>query len=649
METDSRRADGPARAGAAYELLAPAKDLACGLAALECGADAVYIGAQSLGARQAAGNPRRDVAQLITRAHLFRAKVYAAVNTMLGDAQLLEARRLITQLYEDGVDAVIIQDFGLLELGLPPVPLIASTQMHNATPQGVAFLRDAGFTRAILARELSLSDIARISAAAPGIELEAFVHGALCVSYSGRCYLSYALGGRSANRGECAQPCRKPYTVRDALGQTLAERCHALCLKDLDLSAHLGSLMAAGVTSFKIEGRLKDAAYVKNVVLWHRRALDAALSRTGGRKASSGAVVSDVKPDLVKTFNRGHTTYFLNGRDAGMHAHAVPGFLGEPVGTVRLVRGNRVDLEERPTLHAGDGIAYLDAQCHLCGTPVNKVEGGAIWVENARGLARGMRLFRNHDRLWLKALDAAHIERKMGVAMELRASGTGLQLKLKDEDGVEAGASASCENAAPRDAAAAQSTLAKQLAKLGGTPFAAQKVALPAQAIFVPVSVLNELRRNAVASLIQARIRSHPRGQRLPARAEASYPETELGFEANVANHAAEKFLRAHGVKSLARAVENGPMPPSARVMTCKYCLRHALKSCVKGQAAQPLFLDDGEGVRLRLEFDCKACVMAVYAQNPGPLAPRTKAASARTARSADRNTGRPRRRASST
>lgn len=599
-----------------FELLAPAKDLACGLAALECGADAVYIGAERFSARKAAANPRSDIAKLILRAHLFRARVYAAVNTILRDEELADARRLVAQLYEDGVDGVIIQDLGLLEMDLPPVPFIASTQMHNSTPDRVRFLQDAGFQRAILSRELSLEEIKRIGAAAPGIELESFVHGALCVSDSGRCYLSYAMGGRSANRGECAQPCRKPYKVRDSSGAVLMANCHALCLKDLNLSDHLEALIAAGVTSFKIEGRLKDAAYVKNTVLWYRRALDEALAKSGGRMASSGKVVADFSPDLGKTFNRGYTPFFLKGRDPAMQEHSAPKFTGAAVGVVRSVRGNRIELEAPAALHPGDGLAYFDAKGSLRGTPVNKVEGKGVWVEHARDIARGTRLFRNHDRLWLRGLERAHIERRIALELEIRETKTGLGLRLKDEDGVEAGAEVACERAKPKDAVQAAETMRRQLSKLGGTGFAAGKVSLPERPMFVPISALNDLRRQAVAAIIAARLSSHPRQARRPPRPEAVFPEANPGFEANVLNRLAERFLQAHGVKSVKHALEAGRAAKDTRVMTCRYCLRQALRSCGHGEPVPPLFLDDDEGGRLRLEFDCQDCRMAVYVES---------------------------------
>ena len=538
--------------------------------------------------------------------------MYATVNTILRDPELEDVRRLVTELREDGIDAIIVQDFALLELDLPPVPLIASTQMHNSTPERVRFLQDAGFSRAILARELSLEEIAKIAQAAPGIELEAFVHGALCVSYSGRCYLSYALGGRSANRGECAQPCRKPYRIVDEAGKVLMEDCHALCLKDLNLSGDLEALIGAGVTSFKIEGRLKDEAYVKNTVLTYRRALDAALAKTGGRKASSGTVSSELSPDLAKTFNRGYTTHFLKGHPA-VHAHASPKFVGEPAGTVRTARGERITLEGGAAWHAGDGLAFFDVRGRLRGTPVNKAEGADIWVDDPQELAPGTKVFRNHDRLWLKALDAARIERKLTVSLELREAKSGLELRLTDEDGIEAKVDAPCEPAAPKDARLARETMARQLPKLGGTPFSAGKVTLPEKALFVPVSVLNELRRKGAAALARRRLETYPLGSRRPMREGAAYPEKAVGFEANVLNGLAEKFLRSHGVASVARALEAGKVSKGTRVMICKYCLRRALGSCGAGKPVPPLFLEGDDGVRLRLEFDCAACLMEVY------------------------------------
>jgi len=601
--------------GKSIELLAPAKNLACGLAAIECGADSVYIGAERFGARQAAANSREDIARLISRAHLFRAKVYVAVNTILRDAELEDARRLVGQLHDDGVDGVIVQDFAFLELDLPPVPLIASTQMHNLTPERVSFLQDLGFKRAILARELSLVEIRRIAAAAPGIELEFFVHGALCVSYSGRCYLSYARGGRSANRGECAQPCRKPYEVRDGSGRIVAENCHALCLKDSNLSARLRELLRAGITSFKIEGRLKDEDYVRNTVLFYRRALDELLSGGEARKASSGAVAADFTPDPGKTFNRGYTTYFLQGRDAAMHCHAAPAFMGEPAGMVREVHGTRLEIQEQVALNPGDGLCFFDQKAALRGTAVNQAEGGRIWVEDPAGIAPGTSLFRNHDRLWLKALASARVERRLRVALELFRTQGGLKLKLKDEDGIEACATAQCAVACPKNADLAAQTLKRQLAKLGGTPFEAGDVTLPVPPVFVPVAALNSLRRKAVEALTAARLRSYARERRQPMTTPAKHPETNLGFEANVLNRTAEKFLRAHGVTTVAPALETGPVPAGTRVMTCKYCLRRALQACGQGRPLAPLFLHDAKGGRLRLEFDCGRCLMGVYVE----------------------------------
>ena len=598
------------RPAKAAELLAPAKDLACGLAALSCGADAVYIGAERFGARRAAANPRADIAKLVSRAHLYRAKVYAAVNTLLRDDELEAARRLITGLYEDGVDAVIIQDFGLLDL--PPIPFIASTQMHNSSPERVRFLRDAGFQRAILARELSLEEIASIADAAPGIELEAFVHGALCVSYSGRCFLSHALGGRSANRGECAQPCRKPYAVQDAEGRVLARDCHALSLKDLDLSPHLEALLAAGISSFKIEGRLKDADYVKNITLRCRRALDASLAKMGTRKPSSGSVTADFEPEPAKTFNRGATTYFLKGRDPAMHSHRTPKSIGEPAGTVTAMRGDRLELAGAPELHPGDGLCFFGPDGDLRGTSVNKAEDGTIEVDDPRGIAAGTELFRNSDRLWLKRLAAVRIERRIEVSLDLRETPTGLGLRMEDENGVCADSRVACAKSLPKDPEGIRRTMTRQLSKLGDTPFAALEVTLPEAPSFVPVAALNSLRRAAADALVNARLQSHPADERRPPAPDAVYPVSEVGPEENVLNSRAEKFLREHGVRSVQRALDSGPVPRGTRLMLCRYCLRHALGSCGGGEPVPPLYLEDPDGVRLRLDFDCPACRMSV-------------------------------------
>ncbi|MCL4402444.1 MAG: U32 family peptidase, partial [Acidobacteria bacterium] len=467
------------------ELLAPARDLACGIAAIDCGADAVYIGAPRFGARAAAGNQPEDIAALVRHAHRYWARVYVTLNTLLRDDEIEPARRLAWQLHETGIDGLIIQDMGLLEAGLPPLPFIASTQMHNHTPERVAFLERVGFRRAILARELELEEVRAIRRAAPQIELECFVHGALCVCYSGQCYLSYALGGRSGNRGECAQPCRKPYTLVDAGGKVLEQRGHLLSLRDLNLSDHLPELLDAGVTSFKIEGRLKDRAYVANVVAHYRQKLDAARVQ----RSSSGTAVPGFAPDPSKTFNRGYTTYFLHGRGAALSSVETPKMRGERVGRVVSVDQRAFTLDGGPQLHPGDGLCCFDAAGRLRGTVVNGVAGRTITPDRMDAIAPGISLYRNHDHEFLARVEKSRPERRIAVRVAL-----GRTLAIEDEDGVRAEVGLGAISSAHKPEQARE-TIVRQLGKTGDTEFACKVVEVTADPVpFLPVSVLNALR-----------------------------------------------------------------------------------------------------------------------------------------------------------
>ena len=392
------------------ELLAPARDLECGRAAIDCGADAVYIGAAEFGAREAAANPLDAVATPTAYAHRFWARVYVTINTILHDHELAGAERLACRLHEIGVDALIIQDAGLLEGNLPPLPLIASTQMHNNTPEKIAFLQQVGFHRAILARELRLDEIRAIRRAAPHIELECFIHGALCVSYSGQCYLSFALGGRSGNRGQCAQPCRKSYRLVDARGRVVYDRGHLLSLRDLNLSDHLPELLDAGVTSFKIEGRLKDMAYVANVVAHYRARLDAVMGEKRLRSSSSGVSRPGFAPDPEKTFNRGYTAYFLHGRAGTVAFPFTPKMVGKEVGRVTKVDGTTITAATTLTLHPGDGLCFFDESGELRGTQVNGVRGAVIAAQSTAGIRVGTSVasgYRSNNDNWLHASSSA--------------------------------------------------------------------------------------------------------------------------------------------------------------------------------------------------------------------------------------------------
>lgn len=608
---------------ASVELLAPAKDLACGLAAIDSGADAVYIGAPRFGARAQAGNSLDDIAALVEHAHTYWARVYATVNTLLYDDELPQAVRLIHQLYDIGVDAVIVQDVGLLEADLPPIALIASTQMHNHTPERVAFLEQVGFQRVILARELSLEEIRAIRACT-SIELETFIHGALCVSYSGQCYLSYAIGGRSGNRGECAQPCRRRYTLVDREGRTLVAGRYLLSLRDLNLSGHLGELLDAGVASFKIEGRLKDRAYVTNVVSWYRRELDRELARRGWARSSSGTSHVDLAPDLAKTFNRGFTTHFLHGRGEPPGSIDTPKMVGEYVGTVAALQDRRFLLDRAVDLHSGDGLCWFGPDGELDGTLVNAARpsrdgrGVAVTPESMAGIEVGRQVYRNRDHAFLRQVEGARPARKISVRLRLESGPEGFRLRAEDEDGNVAIGRLTVEKEVARKPGQAEATARRQLARTGQTPFECVAVELAwERPYFLPVSTLNALRRETLERLEAVRSTNRPllRGRIEPN--QAPYPETTLTYRGNALNRWAVAFYRRHGVEEVAPAAESGLDMAGKVVMRSRYCILHQLGLCdgagERQALPEPLYLVDETGHRYRLRFDCDDCEMEVF------------------------------------
>lgn len=599
------------------ELLVPARDLECGRAAIDCGADAVYIGAPRFGAREAAGNTLDEIAELVRYAHTYWARVYVTLNTLLRDEEIPEAVRMAEALHGIGIDGLIIQDVGLLECDLPPVPLIASTQMHNATPERVAFLEQVGIRRAILARELSLDEIREIRRAAT-IDLEFFVHGALCVSYSGQCYLSYALGGRSGNRGQCAQPCRKPYTLVDARGEPVVRDSHLLSLRDLNLSDHLRDLLEAGIRSLKIEGRLKDRAYVANVVSHYRSRLDEVLPELGLRRSSSGTSRPGITPDVGKTFNRGYTPHFLHGPGEHIGAHDTPKMKGETLGKVTRVTPRAIVLDAQVTAHNGDGICFFDRKGELRGTRVHEVRGTMLSLASTEGIERGATLYRNHDHEFLAGLAKSRPERVIAVRLALGQSEAGFSLAAVDEDGVEASFTLPCPTEPARKPEQALAAVRTQLARCGGTGFECEEVVVELdEAPFVPLSMLNALRRGALDALLAARAEARPVAVGGARRNEAPFPETTLSFEGNVLNRHAEAFYRRHGVTAIEPAAESGLDLRGRRVMTTRYCLKRELGLCAREGSrvrhAEPLALVDDEGRRLELRFDCSRCVMQVY------------------------------------
>lgn len=603
------------------ELLSPAKDLACGIEAINHGADAVYIGAPKFGARAAAGNTIDDIRQLCAYAHSFGARIYVALNTLLREEELAEAEALIWQLYEAGTDALIVQDMGITQLHLPPIPLHASTQMDNRTPEKVRFLQEAGFTQVVLARELSLNEIRRISDETT-VPLEVFVHGALCVSYSGQCYLSAALNGRSANRGECAQYCRLPYTMVDAEGRQIASGKHLLSLKDMNRSEQLEALLDAGVSSLKIEGRLKDISYVKNITAYYRKKLDAIISRRPEyRRASAGKSTFTFEPVAEKSFNRGFTSFYLRERTADVTAFDSPKSLGEPIGTVKELKGNSFTIAGLKQLNNGDGLAFFNARGELEGFRVNKVEANRVFPLEMPALRPKMPLYRNYDQAFEKELAKPSAERKLAVRIEFCDNPFGFTLCLTDETDARVVLTQPFgKELARRDQ---QDNIRTQLSKLGNTPFEASEVSINmSENWFVPSSLLTDMRRLGVERLSANRITRYRRElanhSEQPEQSPV-FPERQLTYLGNVSNSQAEAFYKAHGVESLERAFELAPVK-DVPLMFTKHCLRYSMGWCPVYQKTQSPYKEPYyllyKDTRLKLQFDCKHCQMLIFAEN---------------------------------
>jgi collagenase-like PrtC family protease len=627
------------------ELLSPARDADIGIEAVNHGADAVYIGGPGFGARDKASNDIADIARLVAHAHRFHARIFVTLNTILRDDELEPARRLAWSLYEAGVDALIVQDMGLLELDLPPIQLHASTQTDIRTPEKARFLQDVGFSQMVLARELDLHQIRAIAGQVQDAVLEFFIHGALCVAYSGQCFISHAHTGRSANRGNCSQECRLPYTVTDTAGRIVAHDKHVLSLKDNDQSANLEALVDAGIRSFKIEGRYKDLATVKNVTAHYRLLLDAMLERRPElARASSGRCTYTFTPQPEQGFNRGGTDYFVNGRKADIGAFDTPKHAGVAVGQVTAIAGGRFDVDTASsgaTLANGDALTWWDLQGELRGIQANTVEplGATRWrvtpnrsadpeANDLKDLRPGTAVSRNRDMAWERLLARPSADRRIRVDATLapvREAGevTGLELTLRDEDGFIGTARLDRAPEAARDARRAQAALQEQIARFGNTAFTARRVrlALP-EPPFLPAAVLNGLRRDAVDALDAARLRGLPRLPRAePVSPPVPFPEDTLSYLANVHNGRAAAFYARHGVKVIEAAYESHEALGEVSLMITKHCVRYSLSLCpkqakgvtgVQGTVrAEPLVLQHGED-RLTLRFDCKPCEMHV-------------------------------------
>ena len=602
------------------ELLAPAKNLECGIEAINHGADAVYIGAPRFGARAAAGNSLADIEALVQYAHLYNVRIYVTVNTILRDDELKETEAMIWDLYRVGVDALIVQDMGLTQLNLPPIPLHASTQMDNRTVEKVHFLEDAGFRQVVLARELSVNEISRIHAACPDTLLEVFIHGALCVSYSGQCYVSEACFGRSANRGECAQFCRLQFDMTDADGKVIEKGKHLLSLKDMNQSDNLEELLDSGASSLKIEGRLKDVSYVKNVTAYYRQKLDALFKRRKEYvRASSGSVKLAFRPQLDKSFSRGFTDYFAHGRNPGIFSFNTPKSLGEEVGTVKEIRGNYLTVAGVKAFSNGDGLCYLDAQGRLQGFRVNRVENNKLFPQEMPRIKPKTVLYRNFDQEFDRIMQKKSAERKLTVDVSLAENNFGFTLTMCDEDGNSVSMALSKNKELARTPQ--HDNLINQLGKLGSTPFVPRNIEVDlSENWFIPSSELAELRRATVEKLLALRrINYHRELWRMP-ETEHPYPQKELTYLGNVMNKEAAAFYQKHGVEKIAPAFEM-EHPEGAALMFCKHCLRYSMGWCpvhhkVKSPYREPYYLVSGDGKKFRLQFDCKNCQMKVYSES---------------------------------
>ncbi len=599
------------------ELLAPAKNLICGLAAINHGADAVYIGGPKFGAREDAGNSFQDIETLVSSARIFGVKVFVALNTILYDSELDEAANQITRLYELGVDALIIQDLGILEMDLPPIALHASTQLHNYLPEQLKFLEAVHFRRAVLARELSLSQIKDIRSQTT-LELEAFVHGALCVSFSGRCYLSHAIGGRSANRGACAQPCRKLYTLYDSENKVITSDQHLLSLKDLNHSHSISDLADAGISSLKIEGRLKDVDYVKNITAFYRQKVDAFLEeKPEFMSSSAGKTTVSFEANPSKSFNRGATDYFLNGRSREITSFSSPKFLGETIGVVTKVDQLFFETDSKVEISNNDGLVFLSTKGESIGIKVNTVANGRIYPDKLNGIYPGAMIHRNYDHRFQEELKGDHTRRRISLKIEIVDTENGFDIQGVDETGTTVLLSFEIPKIPARDVLKSKETIVHQLSKAGDTPFLVIDVKTNStEKYFFQVSVLNTMRRDLINRITEIRMNKLPeRVMNLPN--DFPYPEKNIGYEWNISNHLARKFFQRHGVENPQMAFEKQPVHHGKTVMTTKHCLKFQLGYCLSfggvkpKEFREPFSLNDGKN-NLGLEFDCAQCVMKV-------------------------------------
>lgn len=606
------------------ELLSPAKDLETGLEAINCGADAVYIGANKYGARQAAGNSIEDIERLVQYAHKFNSKVYTTLNTVLFDDELESCNRLIKNLYNIGVDALIIQDLGILELDLPPIPLHSSTQMHNVDLEQIKFLESVGFTRAILARELTLEQIKELSNNSR-IELETFIHGSLCVSYSGRCFMSKHITNRSGNRGECTQPCRSYYNLLNANNESFIKHKHLLSLKDLNLTNSIKELVEAGVMSLKIEGRLKDIAYIKNIVSHYRQTIDNILAGNNRyQKSSSGNITLNFIPDPERTFNRQYTNYFIEGRHAANMSPYTQKSFGKRIGTVIFVGNNFIEIENGNILNNGDGLCYLDTYNTMQGFNVSRRDGNIVFLPEDRDIPqKGTTIYRNFDYAFEKSIAAKNsVKRRIDVTLTLSEESNGISLTALDTDNNQSKVKLETDKVVANNPEVATNSTISLLKKSGDTIFNVSSVNIDTNRIYIfKSSTINALRREVLENLEKTRLSTYNRIEASQSKTATPYFKPELTRYDNVTNKYSREFYTKHGVENIEVGVDAGETP--IFLMTTKHCIKHELGLCPKQKseistirfdkekAIEPFTIQDSTNSYL-LNFDCQKCVMNV-------------------------------------
>ena len=592
------------------ELLAPAKDLQSAVDAVDCGADAVYIGAAQFGARHAATNSVEDIAKAAEYAHRYGAKVYATLNTLIFDDELEDAKAQAEALVAAGVDALIVQDMAYCRMGLN-VPLHASTQTACSTVEQVRFFEQVGFERAILERNLSGADIENICSKT-NVEIEAFIHGAICVCHSGRCYLSRSMSERSGNRGQCSQPCRLPYDLTDGNGTVYIKSKHLLSVTDLDLSQRIGDMLAAGVNSFKIEGRLKDRVYLRNVVSHYRRLLDEQIAlHPNCRRASVGVSQVEFTPNTAKSFTRGGGIYLFDGKRAGVASFDTPKALGERIGSVIRVAKNRFMVDGNLQISTGDGICFI-SDGEAVGTNINAVDGGWITPNRIEGIRVGTEIYRNFDRLFTASVERSRIRRAIEASVRVEFTDKTITVTAEDCTGVSVSMTIDYATEVAKNTEKMTSVIREQMSKSGDTIFDITRVDV-SSVRFVPASVMASLRRQLLAALERKRVAAHSPGKAFEEELSALYPRTELTEQDNVTNALARQFYTDHGVKSIQTGLDLRQTTVGSRVMVTDYCIRREIGQCllknptIRGE----LFLERGRK-RYKLAFDCKKCQMSL-------------------------------------